>query len=155
MKVSKTWLRLSAKRLLIVIVCSVLLCILNSPGVSAGTQNGNKEEKKVEKKKTENKKDAKRTSGNDGNETPSKYTGERGDFIFNNADIKNVILFFAKTYKLNVVLDPGISGKVDCRLINVPWDQALDLILIQQGLAAIKEKSSSDASLTTMKVKKL
>ena len=67
-----------------------------------------------------------------------KYTGEPGNFIFHEADIKNVLLFFGKTYKLNIVIDPGVSGKVTIRLVNVPWDQALDLILRQHGLAMIK-----------------
>lgn len=72
--------------------------------------------------------------------TPEKkYTGKKGNFVFHEADLKVVLLFFAKTYKFNMVLDPNISGKVTCRLINVPWDQALDLILRQQGLAMIKE----------------
>jgi type II secretory pathway component HofQ len=69
--------------------------------------------------------------------TTSKYTGEKGDFIFNDADLKNVILFFAKNYKLNIVMDPGICGKVTCRLIQVPWDQALDVILRRHGLAIV------------------
>lgn len=69
---------------------------------------------------------------------PKKYTGEPGNFIFHEADIKNVLLFFGKTYKLNIVIDPGVSGKVTIRLVNVPWDQALDLILRQHGLAMIK-----------------
>lgn len=69
---------------------------------------------------------------------PKKYTGEPGTFIFHEADIKNVLLFFGATYKLNIVIDPGVSGKVTIRLINVPWDQALDLILRQHGLAMIK-----------------
>jgi type II secretory pathway component HofQ len=69
---------------------------------------------------------------------PKKYTGEPGTFIFNDADIKNVLLFFGKTYKLNIIIDPGVSGKVTIRLVNVPWDQALDLILRQHGLAMTK-----------------
>jgi type IV pilus assembly protein PilQ len=68
-----------------------------------------------------------------------KYKGEPGNFVFNNADLKNVLLFFARVYKLNIVIDPAISGKVTCRLLDVPWDQALDLILRQNGLALIKE----------------
>lgn len=69
---------------------------------------------------------------------PKKYTGELGTFIFNEADLKNVLLFFGKTYKMNIVIDPGVSGKVTIRLVNVPWDQALDLILKQHNLAMIR-----------------
>lgn len=73
----------------------------------------------------------------------TKYHGKKGDFIFDDADIKNVLLFFSKTYKFNIVIDPGISGKVNVRLIDVPWDQALDLILRTQGLAFIVQWSDS------------
>ncbi len=68
-----------------------------------------------------------------------KYKGEPGDFIFKDADLENVILFFAKQYKLNIIIDPGISGKVTCRMIQVPWDQALDVILKQHGLVMVSE----------------
>lgn len=70
-----------------------------------------------------------------------KYTGKKGNFVFHEVELKTVLLFFAKTYKLNIVLDNNISGKVTCRLIKVPWDQALDLILRQHGLAMIREGS--------------
>jgi type IV pilus assembly protein PilQ len=69
---------------------------------------------------------------------PKEYTGEPGTFIFHQADLKNVLLFFGKTYKMNIVIDPGVGGKVTIRLVNVPWDQALDLILKQHGLAMIR-----------------
>jgi type IV pilus assembly protein PilQ len=68
-----------------------------------------------------------------------KYKGEPGDFIFYKADLENVLLFFAKQYKLNIVIDPGIKGEVTCRMIQVPWDQALDVILGQQGLAMMQD----------------
>lgn len=81
---------------------------------------------------------------------PKVYTGEPGTFIFHQADLKNVLLFFSKTYKMNIVIDPAVSGKVTIRLINVPWDQALDLILRRHGLAMIKEGSL----ITAKKIKK-
>ncbi len=74
-----------------------------------------------------------------------KYIGEPGDFIFKDADLQNVILFFAKQYRLNVIIDPGISGKVTCRMIRVPWDQALDVILKQHGLVMVVEGSVTQA----------
>jgi type II secretory pathway component HofQ len=81
---------------------------------------------------------------------PTKYTGEPGTFIFNEADLKDVLLFFGRTYKLNVIIDPGVSGKVTIRLFNVPWDQALDLILRQHGLAMTKNGNL----ITAKKLKK-
>ncbi|MCK5057609.1 MAG: secretin and TonB N-terminal domain-containing protein [Candidatus Aminicenantes bacterium] len=64
-----------------------------------------------------------------------KYKGKPGDFFFRDAYLQNVLLYFARTYKFNIVIDPGISGKVTCRLVQVPWDQALAVILKQHGLA--------------------
>jgi type IV pilus assembly protein PilQ len=70
---------------------------------------------------------------------PPKYTGEHGSFIFHDADLMDVIFFFSKVYKFNIVIAPDISGKVTIRLINVPWDQALDTILKQHGFTMIKD----------------
>jgi type IV pilus assembly protein PilQ len=81
---------------------------------------------------------------------PEKYIGEPGTFTFHEADLKNVLLFFGKTYKINIIIDPGIRGKVTIHLINVPWDQALDLILKQHGLGMIKNGNL----ITTKKLKK-
>ena len=77
---------------------------------------------------------------------PGKFTGEKGDFIFYDADLQNVLLFFAKQYKLNMVIDPGIKGTVTCRMIQVPWDQALDVILRQHGLTMVVEGAVSQAA---------
>jgi len=103
----------------------IIMAALTSVGSPTEKQKTAKEEKKIEA--SEKKKTAKKTDG--------KYKGELGDFYFRDADLKNVLLYFAKTYKFNIVLDPGISGKVTCRLIRVPWDQALSVILRQHGLA--------------------
>lgn len=73
------------------------------------------------------------------NNASKKFTGEVGDFYFYHADLQNVLLFFARQYKLNIIIDPGISGTVTCRMVQVPWDQALDVILRQQGLALVEE----------------
>ena len=76
---------------------------------------------------------------------PPKYTGETGNFVFHNADLLDVIFFFSKVYNFDVVVAPGISGQVSIRLINVPWDQALDTILKQHGLFMIRENNESTA----------
>ena len=68
-------------------------------------------------------------------EKQGKYRGKPGDFFFKDADLQNVLIYFARTYKFNIVLDPGISGKVTCSLVQVPWDQALSVILRQHNLA--------------------
>jgi len=115
------------------------ICILTVPVFTSGTaEKKNQNQAKSSQQDIKNKKDTK-PKDTKSTSTPSKYTGERGNFIFHDAELKNVLIFFARMYKLNIIIDPGVSGKVTCRLIDVPWDQALDLILRQNGMMLIKE----------------
>jgi len=69
----------------------------------------------------------------------TEYKGEPMDFDFKNADLENVLLFFAKISGLSVVIDPGVTGTVTARMYQVPWDQALQYFLKVNGLDMIKE----------------
>ncbi len=66
-----------------------------------------------------------------------KYYGEKYTFRFKDADIRDVVTFIAKLAHLNVIFDPGVEGKVTCELVDIPWDQALDLILKTNKLGYI------------------
>ncbi|MCP5050171.1 MAG: type IV pilus secretin PilQ [bacterium] len=68
-----------------------------------------------------------------------QYTGEPMGFNFHNADLKDVIKIIGKISGLNIILDPGVGGRVTAQLSNVPWDQALDLFLKINGLDMIQE----------------
>ncbi|MGE5237004.1 MAG: type IV pilus secretin PilQ [Acidobacteriota bacterium] len=57
------------------------------------------------------------------------FTGEPISLELKDADIKDVLRSFAKITGLNIVVDPDVSGSVTVQLDNVPWDQALDIIL--------------------------
>jgi type IV pilus secretin PilQ/predicted competence protein len=57
------------------------------------------------------------------------FTGEPISLELKDADIKDVLRTFAKITGLNVVIDPDVSGSVTVNLVDVPWDQALDIIL--------------------------
>ena len=63
-----------------------------------------------------------------------QYTGEPFSFDFKDIDIKDLFRFIADISGLNVILDPGVQGKVTLKLTEVPWDQALDLITKNQNL---------------------
>lgn len=63
-----------------------------------------------------------------------KYTGEPISLDFKNADIQNVLRIIADVSGLNIVATEDVSGRVTVRLKNVPWDQALDVILQANGL---------------------
>ena len=63
-----------------------------------------------------------------------KYTGAPISLDFKDGDLQDIFRLFADISGLNVVVNPGVSGKVTLKLNEVPWDQALDLILKTNGL---------------------
>ncbi|HAK61589.1 MAG TPA: hypothetical protein DCO77_14640 [Nitrospiraceae bacterium] len=69
----------------------------------------------------------------------SKYTGRRISLDLQDADLVNIIRLFAEVANLNMILAPGVTGKVTVRMVNVPWDQAMDIILKMNGLGYIRE----------------
>jgi type IV pilus assembly protein PilQ len=58
-----------------------------------------------------------------------RYTGHPVSLDFSGADLRSVLRTFAEISGLNIVIDPTIQGTVDVSLRDVPWDQALDIIL--------------------------
>ena len=63
-----------------------------------------------------------------------KYTGQKISLEFKDADIKNVFRLLAEVSGKNIVITDDVSRKVTVRLIEVPWDQAMDLIVDTNGL---------------------
>ncbi len=63
------------------------------------------------------------------------YTGERLSLNFQNIDVRAVLQLIADFTGLNMVVSDSVSGNLTLRLKNVPWDQALDIILKTKGLA--------------------
>ncbi|HZM58320.1 MAG TPA: type IV pilus secretin PilQ [Vicinamibacterales bacterium] len=60
---------------------------------------------------------------------PARYTGNPVSLDFQGADLRAVLRTFSEISGLNLVIDPSIQGTVDVALRDVPWDQALDIIL--------------------------
>ena len=58
-----------------------------------------------------------------------RYTGNPVSLDFQGADLRAVLRTFSEISGLNLVIDPSINGTVDVALRDVPWDQALDIIL--------------------------
>jgi type IV pilus assembly protein PilQ len=58
-----------------------------------------------------------------------RFTGHPVTLDFQGADLRAVLRTFSEISGLNIVLDPTIQGTVDVALRDVPWDQALDIIL--------------------------
>jgi type IV pilus assembly protein PilQ len=70
-----------------------------------------------------------------------KYTGEPISLSLKDADIKDVLRVFHDLSKMNIVVSPAVQGKVTVDLTNVPWDQAMDIILKNDGLDYIYENN--------------
>ncbi|MDX1609149.1 MAG: type IV pilus secretin PilQ [Halofilum sp. (in: g-proteobacteria)] len=64
-----------------------------------------------------------------------QYTGEKLSLNFQDIEVRSVLQLLADFTGLNVVVSDSVTGNVTLRLKNVPWDQALDIILQTKGLA--------------------
>jgi type IV pilus assembly protein PilQ len=74
-------------------------------------------------------------------EGATQFTGEPISLDLKDADIKDVFRTISQFTGLNIVIDPDVRGTVTVQLENVPWDQALDLILKQNGLGYVLENN--------------
>lgn len=62
------------------------------------------------------------------------YTGEKLSLNFQDIDVRSVLQLIADFTDLNLVASDTVQGSITLRLQNVPWDQALDLVLKTKGL---------------------
>jgi type IV pilus assembly protein PilQ len=62
------------------------------------------------------------------------YTGRRVSLEFSDADIRKILQLIAEVSNLNFLVGDDVSGTISIKLVNVPWDQALDVILETKGL---------------------
>lgn len=63
-----------------------------------------------------------------------QYTGERISLSFQSVDIRSLLQIVADVAGTNMVVSDSVQGDIAMRLQNVPWDQALDIILRTKGL---------------------
>ncbi|HSD60297.1 MAG TPA: type IV pilus secretin PilQ [Burkholderiales bacterium] len=63
-----------------------------------------------------------------------RYTGDRISLNFQNVDVRAVLQVIADFTGLNIITSDTVSGNLTIRLRDVPWDQALDIILDAKGL---------------------
>jgi type IV pilus assembly protein PilQ len=71
----------------------------------------------------------------------TRYMGRRISLDFQQADISNVLRLIAEVSGLNMVVGEGVKSKVTMKLVSVPWDQALDMILKMNGLGKIRQSN--------------
>lgn len=63
-----------------------------------------------------------------------RYRGKKISLDFQDAEVGPIFRLLADVNDYNLVLDPAVKGKITIKLMNVPWDQALDIILNQTHL---------------------
>ena len=68
-------------------------------------------------------------------EDRKEYTGERLTLNFQDIDVRAVLQLLADTSGQNIVVSDSVQGGVTLRLQNVPWDQALDIVMRTKGLS--------------------
>lgn len=81
----------------------------------------------------------------------SQYSGKKISLDFKNADIHDVLRIVADVSGLNVVATDDVKARVTLRLVEVPWDQALDVVLQSNGL----EKNRTGNVITVSTTKRL
>jgi type IV pilus assembly protein PilQ len=78
---------------------------------------------------------------------PKVYTGQKISLDFKDADIKNVFRLLAEVSGLNIVVTDEVRKRVTVRLVDVPWDQAMDLLIDTNGLG--KEQMGNIVRIST------
>jgi type IV pilus assembly protein PilQ len=67
------------------------------------------------------------------------FVGRRVSLDFQQADITNILRLIAEVSGFNIVVGEGVKSKVTMKLVSVPWDQALDMLLKMNGLGMIRQ----------------
>src|SRR3972149_645144 len=79
------------------------------------------------------------------NVTPVKNNGQlnvkKVSLDFHDADVVNVLRLLAEVSKLNMIIGDNVKGKITIKMLDIPWDQALTIILKMKGLGKIYENN--------------
>jgi type IV pilus assembly protein PilQ len=70
---------------------------------------------------------------------PQRYTGKLISLDVQKADISSVFRIFSEISGTNIVAGKNVTGTVTLKLVDVPWDQALDIVLRSHGLHRVQE----------------
>ncbi len=78
-----------------------------------------------------------------------EYTGRKISLDFKNADVHDVLRILADVSGLNIVATDDVKARVTLRLVEIPWDQALDVVLQANGLE--KTRVGNVVTISTIK----
>ena len=79
----------------------------------------------------------------------ARYTGRRINIDLKDADIHNVLRLLADTGHVNIVTADDVGGTITIRMVNVPWDQVLDVVLQAKGLGMVRTGNLIRVALLT------
>ncbi|QNK00001.1 type IV pilus secretin PilQ [Dyella telluris] len=102
---------------------------VKGPADTSAYQSGNQYVVEVAPKKKDAKADGVTAKGQD-----PVYTGNRVTFNFQDIPVRSALQLLADISGLNLVASDTVGGSVTLRLVNVPWDQALDVVLRAKSL---------------------
>jgi type IV pilus assembly protein PilQ len=71
----------------------------------------------------------------------TRFVGRRISLDFQQADITNILRLIAEVSGFNIVVGESVKAKVTMKLVSVPWDQALDMLLKMNGLGMVRQGS--------------
>lgn len=80
------------------------------------------------------------------------YSGQKVTFNYKDIDIRNALKLIAEMSDFNIIMSDDVKGVLTMRLVDVPWDQALDLILSARGLG--KEQNGNVVRIAPLAVLK-
>ncbi len=66
-----------------------------------------------------------------------EYVGTPISIDMQNAEVEHVLRLIGEVAGYNLILDAGVGGRISMKLDNVPWDQVLDLVLVQRNLGMV------------------
>jgi type IV pilus assembly protein PilQ len=69
----------------------------------------------------------------------TRYRGQKISLDFKDADIHNILRLIGEVSNLNIITSDDVKGKITIRLMSVPWDQALEVILTTKNLIKLEE----------------
>lgn len=69
----------------------------------------------------------------------ARYTGEKITLVFDSANVRSILQLIGDVSGLNILASSDVQGTVTLRLIDVPWDQALELVLETADLGKIQQ----------------
>jgi len=87
---------------------------------------------------------------NTGERDEFAYTGQKVTFDFKDIDIRNALKLIAEMSDLNIIMSDDVTGVLTMHLVDVPWDQALDIMLTAKGLG--KQQSGNVMRIAPVEV---